>query len=60
MYAKGSPKYNLAQAAALLKKKGVLGAKKDSPKVTKKSSPKGILVCIFDLFFTTRTVALLY
>ncbi|KAI4986879.1 hypothetical protein ZWY2020_019509 [Hordeum vulgare] len=40
MYAKGSPKFNLAQAAALLRKKGLLGVKMDSPKVNKKSSPK--------------------
>jgi len=52
MYAKGSPKFNLAQAAALLRKKGLLGAKMDSPKVTKKSSPKGILVCHYNFFMS--------
>ena len=34
MYAKGSPKYNLMQKAAL-------GVKKNSPKNQKKRSPKG-------------------
>ena len=41
MYPRGSPKFNLVQATAI-GKKAVLGAKKASPKITKRGSPKGI------------------